>query len=288
MFGQDVSIWIIRVAAILATFAGEAAQEPVAKDDPTSWLPILRQHAEEYQITFRDPNMKSPRPLSEPILRWTQPVRGGDDGAVFLWVSDGRPEAVGTVFTYRSPGSLRALQHEVHSLSRSGLDATWRGRPMWKADKPGLAFRPVPDAPEPAVSAPARMRQMTAIARDFSGTSEHQTSGKNALRLMPKALYRYENPGGKLLDGALFCLAHGTDPEVFLILEAHREGDSTEWRYALARFSDLALRVRYKDREVWSVPSGIFQNHEGIHTYYIVEEVDADTPDQYRALSIAP
>lgn len=273
------------LAILLASLAvprPAAAQEAKKEDDPASWLPILRRQAADYEIVPRDPAKKPPRPLPEPILRWTQPVRGGDDGAVYVWVADGRPEAVVSAFTYRVAGSKRTLQHEVHSLASVGLDATWRGRPMWRADRPGLAFRPVPDAPAPAPSAPARMRQMTEIARGFSATSVHEKAGKNALRLMPKALYRYEPSADGPTDGALFCLAHGTDPEVFLLLESHRNGDAPEWRYALAQFSDLALSASYKGREVWSAPPGVWDRHEGIHAYYIAELVDADTPDEYR------
>ena len=68
---------------------------------------------------------------------------------------------------------------------------------------------------------------------------------------MPKPLYRYEPATGDLVDGALFCLAHGTDPEIFLVIEAHKKGDSAEWRYALAQFSDLEVHARYKGKDVW-------------------------------------
>ncbi|MEJ7637511.1 MAG: hypothetical protein WKF75_05830 [Singulisphaera sp.] len=185
------------------------------------------------------------------------------------------PEAVVSIFTYRVAGQERAPAREL--AAPEGLDASWRGH----GDGPGLAFKTVPDAPSPAASAPARMRQMTEIARGFSATSVHEKAGENALRLMPKALYRYEAADKDVIDGALFCLAHGTDPEVFILLEARRGGDSPEWRYALARFSDLALKARYKDREVWSVPPGDWDRHDGIHAYYIAELVDADTPDEY-------
>lgn len=226
--------------------------------------------------------------MPDPILRWTQPVRGGDDGAVFLWVADGRPEAVGTIFTYRIPNSPRAFQHEVHSLATTGLDATWRGRPMWRSERPGVAFRPVPGAPEPAASASARSRQMQAIARDFSASSVHEKAGKNELRLMPRALHRYQATGPEPVDGGLFCFAHGTDPEAFLLLEARREGGATAWRYAFARFSDLALRAQFQGRDVWEVPPGRWNQHDGIHAYYLVEQVDADTPEEYRKAARKP
>jgi hypothetical protein len=268
---------------VLAIAAPASSQDARKEEGPSSWLPILKQQAADYAITPRDASKSPPKPLADPILRWTQPVRGGDDGAVFLWVSEGRPEAVGTIFTYRVPDSRRTIQHEVHSLALTPVDATWRGKPMWRADEPGVSFRAVPDAPEPATSAPSRLRQMQAIGRDFSAENVHEKSGKNELRLMPRPLYRYEPTDPSLVDGALFCLAHGTDPEVFLLLEDRKtKSGACEWRYALARFSDLALKARFKGKDVWSVGPGQWDRHDGVHAYYIAELVDADTPDEYR------
>lgn len=271
------------LSLLVVCCATASAQDARKGDDPTSWLPILRQQAADYAIAPRDSQKPPPRPLPDPILRWTQPVRGGDDGAVFLWVSEGRPEAVGTIFTYRVPDTKRTIQHEVHSLALTPIDATWRGKPMWRADRPGVEFRAVPEAPAPAPSGPARLRQMQTIARDFSAENVHEKSGKNELRLMPKPLYRYEPTDPSLVDGALFCLAHGTDPEVFLLIEARKsKAGAAEWQYALARFSDLPLKARFRGKEVWSVGPGQWDRHVGIHAYFIAEMVDADTPDEYR------
>ena len=278
---------LMAIAILLLAPAGgwtAAAQDDKVVEGASSWLPILKQQAAEYEIVPRGDVKKVFKPLPEPILRWTQPVRGGDDGAVFLWVADGRPEVVGTIFTWRGSGP-RVMQHEVHSLASTGLDATWRGKPMWHPSQPGLTFKPVPEAPAPAPSAPARLRQMQAIARDFSASSVHETSGRNELRLMPRALYRYEPTDPELVDGALFCFAHGTDPELFLLVEARRKGGTAEYQFAFARFSDLELHAKHKGREVWDVPRGSMNDRNRVHTYYVVEQLDAETPDDYRRVS---
>jgi hypothetical protein len=104
-----------------------SAQEPGKSDDAekgSGWLPILKRQAAEYEIIPRGGDGRPLGPPAEPILRWTQPVRGGDDGAVFLWTLDGRPEVVGTIFTWRA-SKHRVMQHEVHSLAPTGLDAAW-------------------------------------------------------------------------------------------------------------------------------------------------------------------
>jgi hypothetical protein len=251
----------------------------------SSWLPILKRQGDDYTITLATDPPKQLRRLETPILRWTQPVRGGDDGAVFLWLADGRPEAVGTIFTWQANGGKRVMQHEFHSLALHGLDATWRGTSLWHPASPGVTLLPVPDAPAPAASGNGRLRQMQAIARDFSASSIHETAGRNELRLLPRPLYRYEPKARELIDGALFCLAHGTDPEVFLILEARRaDNGSSSWKYALARFSDLPLNVKLKGKTVYEVGHGVMNARGNPHAYYVVEEVDADTPEDYAKL----
>src|SRR5262249_6419104 len=59
----------------------------------------------------------------------------------------------------------------------------------------------------------------------------------------------------RLVDGAIFAFAQGTDPEILLVLEARSEKGKPIWQYALARFSDLPLVVKHKDTEVWRVPT---------------------------------
>ena len=124
---------------------------------------------------------------------------------------------------------------------------------------------------------------MQAIARDFSGQSVDRKGSTWDLRLMPRPLHRYGVVGTEPLDGALFCLAQGTDPEIFLLLEARRDGPATRWEYALASFSDLKLAARYRGRVVWDAPFGTGYRADATHTYHVVERVDADEPGQYDA-----
>lgn len=68
-------------------------------------------------------------------------------------------------------------------------------------------------------------------------------------------LYRYEEPKGDLLDGALFTFVQGTDPQVLLLIEARRDDSGkASWQYALARLNGITLRAFYNDRKVWEAP----------------------------------
>jgi hypothetical protein len=47
-----------------------------------------------------------------------------------------------------------------------------------------------------------------------------------------------------------------SDPELLLWSEAHAQNDRSTWQYAPARFTDLSIKLRYKNVEVWSHERG--------------------------------
>jgi hypothetical protein len=117
----------------------------------------------------------------------------------------------------------------------------------------------VPGAPEPAATPGLRRVQLQALAREFSGRSLSEEGQAWELRLLPKQLYRYESTDPDVLDGALFALVSsaGTDPEILLMLEARKSGKQPpRWYFAAARFSDMSLWLKHKDKEVWNAIRG--------------------------------
>jgi hypothetical protein len=95
---------------------------------------------------------------------------------------------------------------------------------------------------------------MRTIAAGFSATDHFgsQEIVKHDLRLLAKPVYRYSEKG-KILDGALFIFALGTNPEVCLVLEAFQYDKGSRYRYALAPMSIYELEARYKDNPVWGI-----------------------------------
>src|SRR5438128_758080 len=89
-----------------------AADEPVKTESP--WQKLFRKQAAEYRFTLDDERKVAVS--REPILFWSQPVRGGDDGGVFLWTSEGLPLAIGTFFIWPPAEGGQAVTHELHSL----------------------------------------------------------------------------------------------------------------------------------------------------------------------------
>lgn len=186
----------------------------------------------------------------EPVLRWDNPARTGEDGALFVWTLGGRPEMIGTIFTYRLNDKINR-KHEYHSLATGQLTAEFRGKEVWAPKTAGVKFELLPGAPAPAATARQRLTQMKALARQFSASMKDQNGESYQLRLLTQPLFRYESEGQQVLDGALFSFTLGTDPEAILLLEARAANEGHQWEFAFARFHYIELKAFHKDREVW-------------------------------------
>lgn len=215
------------------------------------FLELARQEAAAYKLQLAD----QPVALAlkeEPLLRWSNPVAGQLYGAVFLWTTDGRPRAVASIYKWYSPFTHGNV--EFHSLAEGPLRAAKNGRPpSWRPARAGIRFQPLPGAPVPAQSSPARLVQMRALARRFSVDKTDREGSHRKLRLLTQPIYRYGDGEGEPADGALFAFVQGTDPEVLLQIESRRDGNGPRWHYALARMNSVTLRAFYNEKQVWSV-----------------------------------
>jgi hypothetical protein len=214
----------------------------------------MKESVKAYKITRGDRDVTwSLRP--EPAFRLGAQGDGVvQEGAIFLWLDDdGRPQAAAQVFLRRL-GGRDDWQHEFTSLSEGGFVASLDGVPRWLPMRPGVEFKPLPDAPKPAGTAPARLRQMRAGAEACRVEDDFWDRGLQALRLLPTPVARYGKAGGVPEDGALFAFVHGTDPEAFLFVELRPGASGPEWQYAFAPMTCWALRAEHQGRLVWSLP----------------------------------
>ncbi len=189
------------------------------------------------------------------VLRWTNPGVGRIYGDVYVWTRNGRPEAV--ISFYKGWKPDWGFTAEMHSLSLTGISAERDGVLLWQPQKAGITLNKVPDASKPADSAQRRLQQMREMAGRFSARLVDRRVNlegeRQELRLLTQPLYRYTSTDSQVLDGALFGIVLGTDPEVFLVLEARQSGDAPTWQYGLARMNTDPIAVSYKDQEVWRV-----------------------------------
>jgi hypothetical protein len=193
-------------------------------------------------------------------------------GVIFLWLREGRPAAIGCIFSQKDdklPG--RRLLHELHALDRDKLLVSRTNAiNEWKPQA-GLARKELPGAGQPAATRGARLGQMRRLVRDFTGHETDDEGNRYDLRLLPAPLYRYPEAGSGVVDGALFSLisTEGTDPEVWLLIEAREVDGKLRWEFACCRFSNRNLYVQHKDKDVWSSVRSATDTvlHDALHLY---------------------
>ena len=118
-------------------------------------------------------------------------------------------------------------------------------RLVWQPKETARGVPPLDRCSRRRANAGRRLVQMKAMAAEFTAaddfkiSSSDQETTRHELRLLPTPVYRYEDPKRASTDGAVFAFVHGTDPEVFLVLES-RSPRRQELRLALhARADDL-------------------------------------------------
>lgn len=248
---KHLSVLPLAAAMLVVAAARLGAEE--AEEEPSNRLPFMKTSVAGYVVS----STKSPQAfdlISEPLLRWDNPVSKVPDGTLFLWKDEkDRPVAIVQVFIAANTKDL--WLHEFQSLTTEPFRVQRADKPVWTPGRTGIVRKPVSDAPVPGSTKVARMNQMRQIARRFEVQDDFEGKSRWDLRLMATPLYRYGNDDDEVVDGALFAYAHGTDPEALLLLEARRRGEALEWHYALAPMTGYALRVKDGGTEIWSIES---------------------------------
>lgn len=229
----------------------------------------------------------------EPILRWSNPTVGQVFGEVFVWTDNGRPAVIGSWYRWFSPYSSRTF--EVCSLTGGRASGRINEIEFWNTAKSGLTLKWLAEADAPAKTPATRLVQMRRMAGNFAAhladTRGNDAGVKRQLRLLPQPVFRYLAPkaGSTYLDGALFAFVEGTDPEVFLVLEAT---DEVTWEYGLVRMNGDALRITFREKEVWTAPkidnllNQIKEPYTQITTEQVLKEpvaIDKKTPPATKA-----
>jgi hypothetical protein len=240
------------------TWSGGLIEQPCPRSDPrysenaAVRLDYMKNAVAPYHIRRRPAGSPLFVLRPDPVFRLDNPVTGVKDSTIFLWTDPetGRPEA--TIQMFRDP--IGVWLQDWTSLSTSPIVAEDGVRAMWRP-KPGVEFRPVPDAPAPAAAPQARLRQIQAMAKEFSATDDFLHKGWSQLRLLPKPWLRYGKAGSGVEDGAILSFALGTDPEVVLMIESRpAPAGGLRWEYGLAPMTSFEVKAFWKGNQVWTLP----------------------------------
>ncbi len=191
---------------------------------------------------------------AEPAIRWTNTIGHTTDAALFFWMHNGRPFAVGTTFVT----DQTSIAHEFQSLALEPLVARRGEKTIWEPRQPGITFRPLPDAPQPDESPRGRLSQMKSLARRFRAQAIksppfYQDEDARELRLLAHPIRQYHEPDRPEQEGAVFAFAMDTDVDVLLLIENRVRDGKAGWEYAVARSNPFVLKVWCDKVLVWSL-----------------------------------
>ena len=241
-----VCLTLLFLLACTLGFAQDTDQEP----DGALSEERIAEHVKALQMRLAETDEKIAI-VEQPLLRHNDPARAHDKGTLWAWGTSGRPIAFAEVWH-----ETRGTGYWLHALTISSknlvvLDSGTER--LWTPERSDFELSPVPKVDPPAESKAARLRQLREIARRFTA---HQfwdpDNSRFELRLLAQPVHRYSDPERGIIDGAVFILANGTNPEIILLLEATQvEESAPSWSYALVRTSSAELHVEFDGVEVW-------------------------------------
>lgn len=189
--------------------------------------------------------------IERPLLAYGDSTRHNADGTLWAWGEKGRPLAI--LETYHSTQGAAARANAITLTGTRLVVAKTPTATLWQPQESQIEPTLFPGAPAPADRETVRLRQLKDLARKLTAHEFWDPDNSRfELRLLVQPVHRYADAESKLHDGAVFVLAHGTNPEVLVLIEAL--GDSLEtsrWHYSLARLGSAEMHVAIDDKEVW-------------------------------------
>jgi hypothetical protein len=92
---------------------------------------------------------------------------------------------------------------------------------------------------------------MKSLVEQFNLWEEYRGE-KFELRLLPHPVYRYQDEEAGLIDGALFNFAHGTNPEVFAVIECRKTASGPTWSYGFLPLAGARVTATLDGKTVWT------------------------------------
>ena len=151
------------------------------------------------------------------------------------------------------------------------ISATVPGIGTWQPSVAGVILRKFPKAPLPADDATKRLRQMKELVRQIKAYEYFKPPNQATARALraadpPQPVHRYADANSGLIDGGLFIISYGLNPELILLVEARREGSSEPaWYYGFARVAIAELHVDFESKPIWSHPGGYSRGPHDIY-----------------------
>ncbi len=227
-----------------------------AEDEPTPKMSqsviAATKHAATLEMALAEPKAGELLKLSErALLTFGDAARDHEAGTLWVWSSGGRPVAMMELF--RATGDDKLWLHALTMTSPKLVRMKANSGAMWSPKKSDFAPKALPGELGVGDKPAMRLRQMKDLARRFTAHEFWDPNNSRfELRLLTQPVHRYVDVENNVLDGAVFVFAHGTNPEVLMLLEAvGADAATAQWQYSFARSGSAEMHVELDGKQVW-------------------------------------
>ena len=247
-------ITVVSFAAALRSDENKSEPSKLAKPPVSKALKDARDHVSVFQIHRSEKGGPVPVDMvANPLLTYGDATRGNEAGSLWAWGTTGRPVAM--MEQYRPVENESTWVHAWTVTSPSLLTFDEVAGQQWKPTSSHFELKEVPDAPKVSLQPAVRLRQMKEISRRFEAHEFWDPDNSRfELRLLIQPVHRYADESQSLIDGAVFVLAHDTNPEILVQLEAHGDSNDARWRVSFSRLGSAELHVLLDGKEFWTAP----------------------------------
>lgn len=237
--------WLLRLGA------GTSCAQDAAEDEGRALLQRAAEHMQVLQMHLADDADAVVELYDRPLLTYGDSARANKNGTLWAFGKSGRPIAVLELYQGLEPNA--PWVHAVTLTGQQRIKMKTPARAPWSPEKTQIEPTPFAEAANPEAKEPLRLRQMKDLARRFTAHEFwNPDNSRFELRLLVQPVLRYRDPERKIHDGTVFVLAHGTNPEVILLIEALGGTlEESRWHYSLARLGSAELHVAVDGMEVW-------------------------------------
>ena len=246
-----VAVIAIAVLAADAELPAQNVADQPGENDREARLKQAEAHVGALEVRLASGGDAVQR-IDKPLLVYGDSARSNADGTLWAWGAEGRPLVVLETYRNTNAGGPRASAITLTSTEKVVLKTLLFAQ-EWQPARIQITPQPFADADMPDEGEAVRLRQLKALARRFTAHEFWDPDNSRfELRLLVQPVHRYRDERAKLWDGAMFVLAHGTNPEVLVLIEALGDSlDKARWHYSFARLGSAELHVELDDREVW-------------------------------------
>ncbi|GEM_PF-1036238 len=260
----------VAVSGIDRVSAQDANAKPSADSDDSSpkdehskaRKELILNAMKKYTVVMDGDSEKRATLDASVLLRWSNPLGDVSDGLMSVYSTGPgeRPAVISHIYVHGAKLNGLAMQ-EFADVYPGELELRRGDQKIWRPSSRYSKFEILPDAPVPVDNPALRLSQIKQMAARFEiidGFREPNSEpSPHVLRMLSRPTYRYGNPDGEIIDGALFTYVVATDPEACLLIEIHKKADVVSWEYMVLPMSIYSLEAKLDDNTVWKKPEAM-------------------------------